>query len=493
MIHKKAAKHISVLCLAAICLGVISCGSEGNLVTEQTQTQSAETAVTEIPQEALSPLYELEKKDFGGRDFRISVTDKYTHEMWVESENGDICNDAVYARNQKIEEYFNINIVPVISNITTGGNQAHVNEITNVLMAGDDVYDLTAVYTYLAGQLVLSDLCYNWNDVPVVDFSKEWWVQSANESFSVCGKKFVAVGDLSITTLLLTYAVFFNQRIAENNDFPDLYSMVLDGKWTIDQLITLSKDLYQDVNNDGKTDAQDFYGFACDCNTNINAYHSALDIPMISFNDNGEPYFSLNMDRVQTAVEKVHSLYYDQTAYIDRNSAWTEIGVFANGNAAFLTTWMNHAFTTLRDMKDDYGILPYPKLDEEQKEYYSDSMDNYSLLSVPKTVNDLEFVGYITEAMTRESHFSVMPAFYDVALTEKYARNEQSVAMLDIIMSGRKYDFAILHNDSLAYLPYVFRDLIYSRSTNAASKFASLEKAVNSGIEKLIETYRTLD
>ncbi len=490
---KKTAMHISVLCLAAISLGVISCGFEGNQVTEQMQTQFTDTIDTEIAQESLSPLYELQKKDFGGRDFRISVTDKYTHEMWVESANGDVCNDAVYARNQTIEEYFNINIVPVISNITTGGNQVHVNEITNVLMAGDDVYDLTAVYTYLSGQLVLNNLCHNWNEVPVVDFSKEWWVQSANESFSVGGKKYVAVGDLSITTLLLTYAVFFNQRIAENYDFPNLYSMVLDGKWTIDQLITLSKDLYQDINNDSKSDKQDFYGFACDCITNIDSYQSAFDIPLISFNDNDEPYFALNMDRIQTAVEKVHSLYYDQTAYIDRSGAGTEINVFASGNAAFLTTWMNNAFTILRDMEDDYGILPYPKLDEDQPEYYSDSMDNYSLLSIPKTVTDLEFVGCITEAMTRESHFSVMPAYYDVALTDKYARNEQSVTMLDIIMSGRKYDFAILHNKNLAKLPYVFRELIASRNTNVASKFASLEKAVNSGIEELIETYQALD
>ena len=140
-------------------------------------------------------------------------------------------------------------------------------------------------------------------------------------------------------------------------------------------------------------------------------------------------------------------------------------------------------------MKDDYGILPYPKFDENQDKYYSNSMDNYSLLSVPKTVTDLEFVGTITEALTRESHYSVVPAYYDVALTSKYARDEQSVAMLDIIMDGRQYDFSILHNGQIADLPYFFRNLIAAKSTNVASKYAAIESQVNEGLKSLGDSY----
>ena len=475
----------SMLLLAAILTASASCGStpSGNNDITDGQEQSTETTSGETT----SPLYDLEKKDYGGKDFRISVCKKYEDEMWVEEENADVCNDAVYNRNLKVEDYLNVKIRAV----TSDDSFVQVSDISKNLMAGDDVYDLTAVYTYLAGGPALQGFYYTWKDIPVVDFSKEWWVTDANEAFNINGNQFVAVGDLSITTLLLSYAVFFNQRIAEANQFPDLYQTVLDGKWTIDTLIDLSKDMYQDINGDGKTDEGDSYGFAADKVTNLDAWTAAFDIPLIKKDDKGSPAACIDLGKTQTAIEKVYSLYYDTKTYLTSGDG-KEIEVFANGNTAFLTTWINNSFSTLRAMKDDYGILPYPKFDENQKNYYSNSMDNYSLLSVPKTVQDTEFVGRVTEALTRENHFSVVPAYYDVALTSKYARDEQSVAMLDIIMNGRMYDFSILHSGELSNLPYLFRNMIRDKKTNIASEYAKIETSVNEGLKKLTEEYAAL-
>ena len=121
-------------------------------------------------------------------------------------------------------------------------------------------------------------------------------------------------------------------------------------------------------------------------------------------------------------------------------------------------------------------------------------MDNYSLLSVPKTVKpeDTEFVGTVTEALTRENHYSVIPAYYDVALTAKYARDEQSVAMLDIIMNGRQYDFSILHANMMASLPYLFRNFIASQDTNVASKYASIKSSIDEGLKQVAEAYEDM-
>lgn len=482
----KMSKRItaSLILTAMLAAMAASCGggSDTQTVTGSGDT-SAEVTSSDV---TTSPLYELEKKDFGGREFRISVTKKYETEMWVESENGDVCNDAVYNRNIKVGDYFNVKIVNVVSD----GESNQVSEISKNIAAGDDVYDLTAVYTWLVGGPMLEGCFQNWSDVPVVDFSREWWVTDANEAFSIAGNQFVAVGDLSVTTLLLSYAVYFNQRIAEEHKFPNLYETVLDGKWTIDEMLSLSKDMYQDLNNDGQFDKNDMYGYAGDKVTNLDVWTSAFDIPLIEKNKNGDPVACVDLDRLQTALEKVNSLLYDNQSFI----SWSgdEIEVFANGNSAFLTTWINNSFTTLRGMKDDYGILPYPKLDEEQENYYSNSMDNYSMLSVPKTAADLEFIGTITEALTRENHFSVIPAYYDVALTSKYARDEQSVAMLDIIMDGRKYDFSILHSAQLADLPYLFRDMARNHADSAASRYASISSAVDEGLKTLAAKYREL-
>ena len=132
-----------------------SCGEQ------TTDDDVATSEVTDIETSAetegdVSPLYEMEQKDYGGREFRISVNEKYTDEMWVEEETGEVTNDAVYNRNLVVEDYFNVKITPIIS--SSSDNNAQVNEITQSLMAVDDVYDLTAVYTYLAGGPALEGL-----------------------------------------------------------------------------------------------------------------------------------------------------------------------------------------------------------------------------------------------------------------------------------------------------------------------------------------------
>ena len=86
-------RAISLLLLAAMLTASASCGStpSGNNDITDGQEQSTETTSGETT----SPLYDLEKKDYGGKDFRISVCKKYEDEMWVEEENADVCNDAV--------------------------------------------------------------------------------------------------------------------------------------------------------------------------------------------------------------------------------------------------------------------------------------------------------------------------------------------------------------------------------------------------------------
>lgn len=41
-------------------------------------------------------------------------------------------------------------------------------------------------------------------------------------------------------------------------------------------------------------------------------------------------------------------------------------------------------------MDDDFGIIPYPKLDSEQKEYHSTAQDNFSFFVAPIDVKDAE-------------------------------------------------------------------------------------------------------
>lgn len=102
-------RFTAILCLMSLILSLaISCGK--NVPAE------ADEATTEAPAEthALTG-FELEVKDWGGRTFTV-LTSKpenpsfQNFEVYVEAENGEILNDAIYNRNRTLEELLDVKI-----------------------------------------------------------------------------------------------------------------------------------------------------------------------------------------------------------------------------------------------------------------------------------------------------------------------------------------------------------------------------------------------
>jgi len=89
-----------------------SCADSGNAAPVQ-DTTASETSASETA--AAEPMPELPDKDFGGADFLFLTSgiadtnneDWQTYDFYAEAENGDIINDAVYARNLYISETYN--------------------------------------------------------------------------------------------------------------------------------------------------------------------------------------------------------------------------------------------------------------------------------------------------------------------------------------------------------------------------------------------------
>ena len=90
----------------------------------------------------------------------------------------------------------------------------------------------------------------------------------------------------------------------------------------------------------------------------------------------------------------------------------------------------------LRDMSDNYGVLPYPKLDNTQQNYRTAITDGVSLMFVPKTVKNAEMVGTVTAALAKQSREIVNPRYIEVVLKGNAARDSQSLAMIDLIRNN---------------------------------------------------------
>lgn len=429
---------------------------------------------------------ELPERDYEGASFRVSSKRGYLFEVWTEEEDGEILNDALFARNRTVEERFNVVITPIITE--AGDGNTHVNEVKKTVAASDDAFDLAATYVFTTGPIITEGYYLNWLNMEYTDLSKPWWIDGVNEKFRVKDAIYSVVGDMCVSALTLTYGVFYNRTEGENYSLGDIYQTIRDGGWTIEHFISLVENIYSDVNGDGNADGGDFYGFTAEAATNLDVYTFAFDIPIIDRDGDGVPQLVFNTDKTVRAVEIVNDLYWGTGSFIP-NDYGQPITHFKNGGALFTTTYLNNAYSTFRDMEDDYSILPYPKFDESQEKYLTGAMDNYSVLGVPITATKLEMISVITEALNAESYKTLFPTYYEQALQNKFARDVESIEMVDILMKGRNFDFVTLFSSNISGMPWLFRGLVAAKSTSFASDYAKNEKAAQKGLEKVIEAY----
>jgi len=487
LMKKRLTAMLLVLLMLASCNAVpAETESESQITPDVQETETAPLTEADIRAQAKDSLPEI---SFEGAAYRALTKEYCRDEFAVDELTGESINDAIYERNNVVEERFNVKIETIIS--PDGSMYGQVNDIKNRVIAQDDSFDIAGTYVMTAGAAITSGYLLDWNDMPYNDFSQPWWLSDINKNFSVNNRLYTVAGEMCSTLLELTYCVFFNRTQGDRYGLTDtVIQTVQDGKWTIDYLNELISNIYEDTNGDGERDMDDFYGFTGEQATNLMMYTYAFDIPLTTRNADGIPEISVNSEKTVNAVEKVSQLYWNNGgSYITDNAS--SRALFASGNAMFHTACFSHAISVFREMEDDYTILPYVKYDEAQEKYLTSAMDNYSVLCIPVTCQKTDMVSVVTESLNVESYRSVFQVYYEKALKAKYARDEVSIEMIDLIMAGRTFDFATLFtgSESLNNLNTIFQMSVLSQNADFASRYASQQNAMQTELDNIITIF----
>ena len=136
----------------------------------------------------------------------------------------------------------------------------------------------------------------------------------------------------------------------------------------------------------------------------------------------------------------------------------------------------------LRAMENDFGIVPMPKYDEKQEDYYSIANTWFSdHIIVPATSSDLELVGHLLDAMGYYGQQYITTAFIDESIISKGIRDEDSLNMINLIHSNQIFDVGLLFN--WGGMTGMLQGMSRSGTANFASSWASIEESVKTGIE----------
>ncbi|MCL2771868.1 MAG: extracellular solute-binding protein [Oscillospiraceae bacterium] len=439
----------------------------------------------------------LPQEDYNGYEFRILSRGPsynvhwYAKDIYAEQENGDPINDAVYLRNKTIEDKYNIKIV----NLPENGDLTP--RASKSIKAGDDAFDLMCHGLSQITTLMTGGYLYDLKTFPYLDLTKPWWDQKAAEQLTMDGRLFATVSNYLITDKDATWILMFNKQVQKDYNLDDPYQLVKDGTWTMGKMLDMIKAVAKDLNGDGVMDQTDQWGLVSQYRNAMAFYNGAGEYIAKVNQSTGEPELTMFSQRAVDICDKILQLQSDKQITINaddyaskypNDTVWDgmQLVVFNTNRAMFYYAGMNRV-TLLRDMATDFGIIPPPKYDEQQDGYYpSVEVGCTSSVAIPVTVTDKDRTGIILEALTAESQYTLLPAYYDISLKTKFARDNESQEMLDLIFASRLYDIAQVYN--WGNVTDFFNSL--NKGTNTmASYWDKNEAKITTAMEKTIAQF----
>lgn len=480
------------LLILSILASSIACGSGGD--TEATDDTASETTTAQPEADYLE---QYAGTDLEGATYTFAVysTEQYPNYAGDEL-NGETVNDVQYNRDMFVEGTYNVNLEYI-----THVDGAIVNTVRSQVQAGDTEIDcIMSQMSGMLSTLSTEGMLMNLYNVDGLDLDGDWWSQSMNREFTIQNKLFTTTGAIAFSYYYSPRMVAYNQRLADEYGLGSLYEVVESGKWTLDYMYDTMKSVKADLNGDGEYGEDDMWGASVDEYSAAGFYISAGGT-QIKYDESGNPSFAFEDQKNYDIIEKVASIIGNEDvtqkaeALASRSGTYDitdKVYTFKNGHALFLGYGAQAIAFYLRDMNDDYGILPVPKYDEAQEEYITfgnSFVPAYVALPMNNTRGEMN--GILLNTLGYISQRDVQPNIVNVLLKGKAARDEESQRMIDIIYEDIYLDINSCYNFAQSFI--LLRDITMGKKENFASEWAKIKSSAETEMAKLYEQFAEIE
>ena len=498
--------------LLLVCPLLVACGTNGNTTDTSSADESSggsgnggESGGEKSKYLDENGMYTLENMNmpqfnFTETTFTVCVyssavqTTYHSEEIEPIATTDDALAKGVRDRNGLIEEQYGVTVKAfAVDNV--------VETLQQDLSAGAATYDAAMPFMGDATALAQEGSFYDLYDFPdYIHLDAPWWDQEANKNLSLAGKLYMTTGDISIMQKVVSSCILFNKEMYAElcfETYGDMYQLVRDGKWTFDTMHEMGQMATMEIDGVDGMSYNDQWGMV---GTNsIGGMYIASGNKLIVKDHNDIPQISLGSTEASIRyAEKVLDVYQDDSWFINTQKIekqWTErnvweaaMGAFGNKRSLFCGSAFS-ALKKLRNYEADsiYGIVPLPKASVEQDKYYTPASVSMAYgICIPVNVPNPEFSAYMIEAVACGGKNFVTPAYYEVALKSRAAKDDGSEEMLDLIFGNVVYDLGSMYNFGGID---IFGGLIESNSTAVASTLESIRPSVQDAIDAYVEAY----
>jgi len=367
---------------------------------------------------------------------------------WIEEDDGSMLSRALYERQAKIKNYLGVEI---LASYTSADYNVYTEDFKTAVKNKSGGIDtlLTHVHWGVSG-LISGGFLRPFGDLPGVNIDAEYWNQDIMKDLSVCDEYLLGFSDFNLP---YTYVITYNADLLEKYDDAldkSVYQMVDDYEWTLQQFIDIAKLGYidngaVDKNQYGLTGVQwiPWCGFLESCGVNL-----------VEMNNKGTYEISYMNDAYRQRTENIVLLLSELAAAnyscVDYMTNAAPTVPFETGRA-LMTLTSTYDINNYRNYEIEFGILPYPAYDTNQKEYRSLQWGGY--LVVPAYIDNENMVGDTMEMLAFFSRDVKTVYCQNVAINYDDAR--MMALVLDSLCTDFGLPFRDVCGDPLFMLPQV--------------------------------------
>lgn len=442
---------------------------------------------------------------------RTDLASEFTIDVAV---NG--VEEAIFRRNHFVEERLGIKLNFVTSSANPESD--YLTEIRKLYASGftasEGGYHFVTSHVYYGAALAAEGTYLNLLNFDLdnyIDTSKPWYNQSFVAENVLNDALYFTVGDVNLSAVDRTVVTFMNKDKANAHGIGDIdyIQVVNDGMWTLDYLKTLVADIYADNTGDGRT-LDDFYGLTImRGSANIDSLLVSCGMQLAKRTEDGSLELTVNSPANENVYAKLYDFFYTEVPgikvcspnwivgndddYKGKDFKYMSDQKFFDGQTVFAFGLLQSA-KVFSQTKLSYQILPLPKLDENMEGYRTSPQDSYNLVSVMSNCkgNDLALATATLECLSEQSYRLVRPEYYDIAFKFRYASEEDTAALFDMIIDNIRYEFAFVNSALIGDVLHLVRDNFIgypNPETSLGKIWAEHGRSVSTAFEELIENY----
>ena len=395
---------------------------------------------------------------YDGVDVNIITWDNNPYLFPLKTIENDQVIELVYNRDRYIEEKLGVKFKIIRKTSSASADKEHANALYNAMQSGSDSFDVCAAYAIWPPQMAYQGMLYDLNTLAYPETDKPWYPET--DQWEVYDRLFYIASNSSVSSFNSMKVIYANTKLIADNKLEDVVDVVIDGRWTLEKMQQYSRYWLDDALN--AKDEEKTYGILWGHRVMMEGFFYSAGFHSTEKDADGLPQLAYTES---TAVERIDS--FVETIRTMMNSP--ECHILQKQNMEYVkkhkTVFYAATLDTITEIAGDenIAIIPFPKLDDNQEEYYVSRDHGYDMFCVPVTASDAQLGAVIIEAIASTDYRTIGPDYFERRMKFRYSNSAKGAEIFELIRDSVSIDFITVNYKPMngKIIENVLRNCVY--------------------------------